>query len=155
MFIKVKVGIKGYRKRNGKEAYCSFLPPPLPVLVGNNRVYGWSGCCKLLLEIALLLLPPPLLQGPPSVRRRSNAFLTPSLMEGGWEEEQGLFNTVHSPHCPHSRMEGGWEEEHFKADQEHYSMYYDLLCRSSSIMDAFLQMTTIDFDHFSVKSVQY
>ena len=43
-------------------------------------------------EIALLLPPPPLLQGPPSVRVRSNAFLTPSLLEGGWGEEQGLFD---------------------------------------------------------------
>ena len=43
-------------------------------------------------EIALLLPPPPLHQGPPSVRGRSNAFLTPSLLEGGWGEEQGLFD---------------------------------------------------------------
>ena len=45
-------------------------------------------------------------------------------------------------------MEGGWGEEQYKADHEHYSMYYDLLCRSSSINNALFQMTTIDFDHF-------
>ena len=51
----------------------------------------------------MLHLPPTRRRGPPAVGRWSKTNLAPALLAGGWEVEQ----------C--------------EVDQEHYSVYYDLL----------------------------
>ena len=84
--------------------------------------------------------PAPLAYGPPLRTEEEQSLFDPLPYGGGVGGGARLFYP--------SRMEGGWEEEQYKADHEHYSMYYDLLCRSSSINNALFQMTAIDFDHF-------
>ena len=98
---------------------CNAPPPNTPLNTGVGAVWRVYS-----IEKSLLLLSPPLQQGGGQKGLAPPHYEGGALAQGGWEEEQGLFNTVHSPHCPHSHMEGGWEEAL-------YACIESLLCRTN------------------------
>ena len=79
--------------------------------------------------------------------RGPRPFRPPPLWPRCWEEEQGLFKFVHSPPV--------WLEQQYEVDHEHYSIYYDLLFWSSSIMNDLFLKTTANCWPSPMENAQY